>query len=218
MFPAEIISSKRPRAAEFKEKNLSRGILVSKEEFRNRKDQYGVIKRTSLLPFFLNCCFSRLGFWSGPSNTKTKNSLCENFEHINHYYHFFFHDTKWSAVFRVTSENYMCLQFTVYIFSVGYYPCQVRSLNGYQFFFTIHPSWHRRLVRGLRCVRSWVRSPVTPHPSVSTFLFCIHANSPGLFGSFPNWYGTDLSLSCTGHHISRIKSSFELLCALLFEI
>ena len=35
----------------------------------------------------------------------------------------------------------------------------------------------------------------------------IHANSPG--------YGTDLHLSRMGHHISRIKSSFELFCALV---
>ena len=70
-------------------KNLSRDILVSKEEFKHRIDQYSVTKRTSLSPFF-NCCLSRLGIWSGPSNTKTKNSQCEHFEHINDYYHFFF--------------------------------------------------------------------------------------------------------------------------------
>ena len=31
-------------------------------------------------------------------------------------------------------------------------------------------------------------------------------------------YGTDLPLSRTGHHISRIKSSFELFCALIWDL
>ena len=38
----------------------------------------------------------------------------------------------------------------------------------------------------------------------------IHANSPG--------YGTDLPLSSTGHHISQIKSSSELFCALVWDL
>ena len=31
-------------------------------------------------------------------------------------------------------------------------------------------------------------------------------------------YGTNLPVSRTGHHISRIKSSFELLCALVWDV
>ena len=42
----------------------------------------------------------------------------------------------------------------------------------------------------------------------------IHANSPGLSMRLRPGYGTDLPLSCTGHHISRIKSSFELFLCL----
>ena len=38
----------------------------------------------------------------------------------------------------------------------------------------------------------------------------IHANSPGLSGS--------LLLSRTGHQISRMKSSFELFCALVCDL
>ena len=75
--------------------------------------------------FFLNCCFSRLGIWSGLSSTNTKNSLCENFESINHCHHFFFQDIKWSAVFRVTSENNMCLQFTLSL----YFQCRLLSVT-----------------------------------------------------------------------------------------
>ena len=82
-------------------------------------------KEQACCHFFLNCCFSRLGIWSGLSNTNTKNSLCENFEHIKHYHHFFFQDTKWSAVFRVTSENYMCLQFTL----SSYFQCRLLSVT-----------------------------------------------------------------------------------------
>ena len=38
----------------------------------------------------------------------------------------------------------------------------------------------------------------------------IHANSPV--------YGTDLLLSRTGHQISQIKSSFELICLLVMMV
>ena len=41
---------------------------------------------------------------------------------------------------------------------------------------------------------------------------CICANSPVLSGSLPDTT-PDLLVSCTGHHISRMKSSFELFCA-----
>ena len=108
-------------------KNLSRDILVSKEEFKNRIDQYSVTKRTSLLPFF-NCCLRRLGIWSGPSNTKTKNSQCEHFEHINDYYHFFFFTTLNELLFSESPQRILCvLQFTVYIFIVGYYDIRTKS-------------------------------------------------------------------------------------------
>ena len=42
-------------------------------------------------------------------------------------------------------------------------------------------------------------------------MIIIHANFPGLSMSL-RIGGTDLPLSCTGHHISRIKSPFKLFC------
>ena len=43
----------------------------------------------------------------------------------------------------------------------------------------------------------------------------IHANSPRLCGSLLD---TTPVVSHTGHHISRIKSSFELICVLVWDL
>ena len=52
-------------------------------------------------------------------------------------------------------------------------------------------------------------------------MYCIHAKSPGLSGSLsdtaPTVYGTDLPLSRTGHQVSRMKSSLDLFCALVWD-
>ena len=53
-----------------------------------------------------------------------------------------------------------------------------------------------------------VTEGVTSTPK--SFDHIIHVNSPG--------YGADLPLSRTGHQISRIKSSFELFCALVRDL
>ena len=171
--------------------------------------------------------------------------------------------------------------FTIYSL---YFQCRLLSmlspvtewLSSVVFFFAIHPSWHSWLVCGLRCVRSRVRSPVTPHPSVSTSLLSVYMptlpeylgvsrirhRSPALpygspwarsiqpkfrpvrpgkvvhlqrwtrfFKTFPvgpNQGRTDrlsfgpkfpeILVVWIAPHISRIKSSLELFCALLFEI
>ena len=42
--------------------------------------------------------------------------------------------------------------------------------------------------------------------------------SDNLSGSLANEYDTNLPVSGTGHHISRIKSSFELFCALVWDL
>ena len=44
-----------------------------------------------------------------------------------------------------------------------------------------------------------------------------NANSPGLSRESPE-YDTNLPVSRTGHHISRIKSSFELSCVLVWDL
>ena len=44
-----------------------------------------------------------------------------------------------------------------------------------------------------------------------------NANSPGLSRESPE-YDTNLPVSRTGHHISRIKSSLELSCVLVWDL
>ena len=46
------------------------------------------------------------------------------------------------------------------------------------------------------------------------YMYVIHAKLSRIIWECPG-HGTDLPLSCAGHHISRIKSSFKLFCALV---
>ena len=55
------------------------------------------------------------------------------------------------------------------------------------------------------CRRGWF-----PTPKLLINLIYIHANSPR--------YDTNLPVSRMGHHISQIKSSFELFCALVWNV
>ena len=61
-----------------------------------------------------------------------------------------------------------------------------------------HITWHQPCVLHWEVIQDYMNS------------ITIHANSPE--------YGTDLLLSRTGHHISRIKSSLELVCALAWDL
>ena len=66
-------------------------------------------------------------------------------------------------------------------------------------------SWSKRVKQKWICTIQW---QFTKLKTLSTFFK--HVKSPG--------YGIDLPLSRTGHHISQIKSSFELFCALVWNL
>ena len=73
-------------------------------------------------------------------------------------------------------------------------------------------SWVRRKISCNWVSGGWRRC----HTSIrAANRYCIHANSPRLCGSRLD---TTPVVSHTGHHISRIKSSFELICVLVWDL
>ena len=118
----------------------------------------------------------------------------------------------------------MCLQFTL----SSYFQCRLLSVTSpvtewlssgpISGVFLHNPSFVAQLVSAWPSVRE-VPSSIPGNTTSFSFNFSpLHTcQLSRIIWESPE-YGIDLPLSRTGHHISRIKSSLELFCALLLEI